>query len=717
MYTHSHFKRTLLASLIAASISGLAGCGGGGSDSSNTTSNDNQNGSINSPGISVITAKQGQLFDNQLGGIFYESGQVSGITDENGVFEYEEGESVTFSIVDEDGNAEEIGRIDSGKDVVMLDELTSDQAELTAMLVLLQSLDNDGNPDNGIFIDKLTPQQLRHLQSTGIGSTAEVQSWLAQYIDDEDIVTEQEALDHYENTIYRVQRMLNGTYKGSGTVVAGQCTLTEGWEAEVKIVAELIDGIIAPENPKPADISFQISNPNNNVFSTFDGTFHSDSPFNFTISNNTGIEATGSIGEESLQSGEMAIEFSDDTGASCTLSFALVQSSDNNAPFANLEAYFEQSYFGGQRKEVFNLTDEANTQFPWATRNVCYDEQLSLDPLSEANGIAEGEINEETIHEWLIENGHYVDFYNWLKGDFHFADIEPEAVEIEETRSATAIPNSEKTLWEAFNEWVLEKNIDIDSLTQIAEESARIKYVNQLVNDTDGFLRDQTWTFSQGASSETFPTFNGMVQAVNNAAPAYNRHEEFTISVAVTDNQGKQATHSHTYPGKQPYRGDCASLTSDISQATGNWSARLHDIEFTTPQGYQCTDCEFYIEVESSGDYTAYVADTTYNHDTREIESVCEALPPGSLHNNEFTQLAVTNSDLYNINSSELFIEEELTGDQNAGFVFYKFREAYHAPHECRENISGNIGDNNENEWPEREEAFEEAQTETEWEF
>lgn len=127
-------SRSLLVMAVAAAITACSS--GGGSDEG-----------------SKQTA-QGTFVDSQVEGLHYVSGSISGITDADGHFMYEVGEEVTFSIGDiELGSA-------SGAPVITPLELAGEGAEITDPMVvnilkLLQTLDDDGDPSNGIQITEL----------------------------------------------------------------------------------------------------------------------------------------------------------------------------------------------------------------------------------------------------------------------------------------------------------------------------------------------------------------------------------------------------------------------------------------------------------------------------------------------------------------------------------------------------------------------------------
>jgi hypothetical protein len=131
----SFFSRNFVGSIFGMILLAAAiGCSGLGSSVSST------------PG--VLT---GVFIDGPVAGITYKTPTVGGMTDATGTFKYKEGEEVTFSI----------GRVVLGSaagkpvltplDIAAGAKDTSDQ-RVVNISVLLQTLDQDGNPENGITI-------------------------------------------------------------------------------------------------------------------------------------------------------------------------------------------------------------------------------------------------------------------------------------------------------------------------------------------------------------------------------------------------------------------------------------------------------------------------------------------------------------------------------------------------------------------------------------
>lgn len=115
----------------------LVGCGGG----SSTPTNDSD---------SEISVLSGVFVDSPVEGASYTTQTQSGITTAAGQFSYLSGEQVTFSI-----GATQLPAVAAATQVTPIDiSASSDNptAMTTNIARLLQSLDLDGNPDNGITI-------------------------------------------------------------------------------------------------------------------------------------------------------------------------------------------------------------------------------------------------------------------------------------------------------------------------------------------------------------------------------------------------------------------------------------------------------------------------------------------------------------------------------------------------------------------------------------
>ncbi len=127
----------------AALALSLAACGDGSGPSS--TSN---GGSSGGGGKSETGPTTGRLLDTAVGGVAYTaSSGATGNTDEKGIYKYSHGDTVEFKL-----GSLVVGKV-KGAAIITPIELAGDSAnKLQNLLILFQSLDVDGNPDNGISI-------------------------------------------------------------------------------------------------------------------------------------------------------------------------------------------------------------------------------------------------------------------------------------------------------------------------------------------------------------------------------------------------------------------------------------------------------------------------------------------------------------------------------------------------------------------------------------
>lgn len=147
----------------------LASCGG----SSN-------NNSIEDPVNSVATA-EGVFIDSPVEGLNYVSGSIEGTTDANGVFTYEVGEEITFSVGDI-----VIGSATGAATLTPLslvdDALDETDPTVVNIATFLQTLDDDGDPENGITIT-----EMQHTEATSLTINFELSIFDFEY--DADVQT------------------------------------------------------------------------------------------------------------------------------------------------------------------------------------------------------------------------------------------------------------------------------------------------------------------------------------------------------------------------------------------------------------------------------------------------------------------------------------------------------------------------------------------------
>ena len=117
-------KTTVQLIITIATISFLSACG---------SSNDDD-------------VKTGVFKDSAVKGLSYKTATQSGITDEKGTFKYKAGETVTFQI-----GEMKIGSA-KGRGILFPTHITNNKVEAIKVAQVLQTLDKDGNPDEGIDI-------------------------------------------------------------------------------------------------------------------------------------------------------------------------------------------------------------------------------------------------------------------------------------------------------------------------------------------------------------------------------------------------------------------------------------------------------------------------------------------------------------------------------------------------------------------------------------
>ena len=133
---------TIKQGLLISLLSGLMACGGGGGDGGDGG---------DEPSSPPVTASTGVFVDSVVAGLHYETPTFSGTTNNAGEYDFLPGETVTFSI-----GGIVLGSATAGPVVTPL-TLVSGATDPTDPVVtnivrFLLTLDDDGNPDNGITI-------------------------------------------------------------------------------------------------------------------------------------------------------------------------------------------------------------------------------------------------------------------------------------------------------------------------------------------------------------------------------------------------------------------------------------------------------------------------------------------------------------------------------------------------------------------------------------
>ncbi|MEK9704319.1 MAG: hypothetical protein VW829_20045, partial [Deltaproteobacteria bacterium] len=193
-----------LGALAGGGLSG--GSDGGGGSSSN---NSNSSGDSNDSGATAATLLTGRLLDSAVAGVTYNTtSNQSGTTTTEGEYNYREGDQITFSI-----GGLQLGPINATALITPLEltgaSTTADQRVLN-LIRLLQTLDSDQDPANGLFIsstfrNNLQGRSFNFEQSPSVFQ-AETNSTLQSAGIARGLVDGQGALDHFHSTLQREGR-------------------------------------------------------------------------------------------------------------------------------------------------------------------------------------------------------------------------------------------------------------------------------------------------------------------------------------------------------------------------------------------------------------------------------------------------------------------------------------------------------------------------------
>lgn len=145
-------KKNVLSTAVACVLSGvmLTACGGGGDSGSGSNGGGTETG--NKPQHTAV------FVDAAVGGLNYQCDDYASITNANGEFLFDDGDSCEFSV----GN-QRLGSVTlkAGNTLVTPYGLAQDDKDKAIRIAaLLQTLDSDSNPENGITLDKTQLEKL-----------------------------------------------------------------------------------------------------------------------------------------------------------------------------------------------------------------------------------------------------------------------------------------------------------------------------------------------------------------------------------------------------------------------------------------------------------------------------------------------------------------------------------------------------------------------------
>ncbi len=152
---------------------------------------------------SAPTTKTGKLIDSAVVGVSYKTQSQTGLTNQQGEFNYLDGESITFSIGQLNLPTTQVAEVITPYELANTADKDNPQALNIARF--LQTLDEDGNPDNGIVISEETSQKLAHQDKPFKFNSDDFESEYQQLVNDTGInnqlVTEQQARQHMYNSL------------------------------------------------------------------------------------------------------------------------------------------------------------------------------------------------------------------------------------------------------------------------------------------------------------------------------------------------------------------------------------------------------------------------------------------------------------------------------------------------------------------------------------
>jgi len=238
-------EKLFKGSIVVAMLLLATGCGGGDSSSDDSTSA-GTNG-----GASDVEKKVAYYLDSAVEGVTYrcvvdsnsnqgtngsstasvDNSGISGVTDEKGAFNYRPNDICTFSIDEIVLREVDTKELTDAKNIVFEDD------ENVARF--LQTLDIDGNPENGIEIAQEVVAKIK-AEAIKLPKTDEEYTQLVTKIQDKvdeykgHIVTEEEAKSHLEDTKNEIKE-LNGYIE---SIVNGAKDRAEGAKDDAKDRAE-----------------------------------------------------------------------------------------------------------------------------------------------------------------------------------------------------------------------------------------------------------------------------------------------------------------------------------------------------------------------------------------------------------------------------------------------------------------------------------------------
>ncbi len=235
-----HTRSSQLAIAVACSTLLMTACGGEGDTrvipSDNNPSIVEKKPTASNPTNTATQKQRGRFIDSAVGNVaVYQNGKQVATTDSEGYFDYIEGSKVTFKV----------GKLTLGstmpKEIVTPADLARDKKDVVEILQALQSLDEDNNPDNGIYISQVTLDKL-----VTAGNLSDKKVSLADTVQKDipnvKIVDDKKAVDHFakaQQTLKDVDELAQFTDK-----------LVGYWQSDCQSGDQMVQGLIKSPTEK-----------------------------------------------------------------------------------------------------------------------------------------------------------------------------------------------------------------------------------------------------------------------------------------------------------------------------------------------------------------------------------------------------------------------------------------------------------------------------------
>lgn len=184
MKSNHKIRKTPLALISAALVIGLTACG---DDVSLSSISGVSNSSTDNFNMAVLAAPSGAatgVLGTKVAGVSYSaSSGKSGVTDKDGTFEFNHGDTIEFKL-----GGLDLGKVPASPVVTPITLANGNENKLQNILILFQSLDSDGNPSNGISITAETAEAInKSINLTGDPDKFASSAKLQEIIENSDI--------------------------------------------------------------------------------------------------------------------------------------------------------------------------------------------------------------------------------------------------------------------------------------------------------------------------------------------------------------------------------------------------------------------------------------------------------------------------------------------------------------------------------------------------